>query len=209
MSAYVLTLPQLRGIMWDVTKAITSFPDNQILHAFQPNGQPGFEITQNLIYLNVSPQDDPNDKQQYTLYGPGDNLNATGATTYTTVFSVDFTLYGPNSYDNAVMIKSRILNDDIREIMTNQLVFPVADIPAPRYAPYDFNDQYYNRTDLTVTIYVGSIRTASVPYLQSAAIISIPDVGPQIPFFVEPGGTLPGSGLDFSDPGNSEYIPLT
>lgn len=173
-----ITFRELQDLFWNVTVSMTGLAAKYVRHAYQAQGQPAFKITENVAFINITPTDNPYDKQRDITYRSenSESVDAVEQVAYTEVFAVDFSLYGPNSFDLARDIKYKILTPSILETLSASGVFPIPAIPAPFPARYEFNNQWWERYDLRVLINVLTVRSGNVPYLTEATV-TVKDAG--------------------------------
>lgn len=165
-----LTLDQLITIFGDATVAMSGFNESFVRRTFEPNSQPAHEMSQSVIYFNVSPVDNPYDKQRDITYTEGNPTYAEETIRYTRVMQVDWSIYAPNAYDIADIIRVAILTDRIRDMLAPHAIYPITDIRAPQRVPYPFNAQWWERVDLSVLFNVYTTRSGQVPLLESAEV---------------------------------------
>jgi hypothetical protein len=168
----VLTLKDLQDLFWSVTVTMTNIDDTLVRHEYPSDGQPSFENGQDVVFLNITPLNDPYDKQRDITYLGEDSssVSAEQSVFYTRVMQVHWSFYGPNSYDLADKVRSDILSESIRQVLRADEVYPLTAITAPVRAPYDFMGQWWERTDLRVAFNVATLRDSDVPYLTSATV---------------------------------------
>lgn len=203
-----LTLVQLQDLFFDITVTMTGYDEKKVRHAYQPQGQPGNEISQDIVYLDVMEVDNQwnrqrNDVQKnsatyesgfitledgsFLVTENGEKIVADPyiaatsdiETSYTRVIQTRWTVYGTTCYDMASVIAWKILNPDIREALREHDVKPVCDIPAPILGREMVNGQWWQRTDLTVLFYAGTVRTNDVPTLIATDIHVVPEALPE------------------------------
>lgn len=170
----VLTLVQLQDLFWGVTVTMTGLDGKFVRHAYQPNSQPFSEINQDCVYLFIAPVDDAYDEQRDITFLPN-AADQTGQTAeqsifYTRVIEAQWTFYGANGFDLADTVRNGILTESIRATMAASEVRPLTNVPAPTHLPESINNQWWERTDLKARFNVGTLRTATVPYLVAAQI---------------------------------------
>lgn len=95
----------------------------------------------------------------------------TKITNYTRVWEVYFTVYGPNSFDNARKIRSRLFDQDIHDQFAQSQLYWVTDPPAPRRVPEFKDEQWWERVDFTARFNEFVTETYTAPVVQSAEII--------------------------------------
>lgn len=171
----VLSLEELQNIFYTITLFNSNIPSHKVRHTYQGNSAPTFNRDEDVIYLTVTQKDDDYDKNKHiqTIYFD-DPEYGKEATFYTRVIQVDWICHGVHSFNNADEIRNKILTRDVRAILNKNRIRPLTDIPAPVRIPYAFNNQWFDRTDLTAYFNVGTERITEVPWLQKAEIV-LPD----------------------------------
>jgi hypothetical protein len=181
MADTVLTLKQIEDIFFTLTCQMLGLdptaPDNQgkIRLAWPTTGAPAWKISDDIVFLRITPQDDKLTRQQDIIYNPNDDLNTTKETGYTRVHKVDWTLYGPNSYDNADLIRFNIFKEDYSNILKTNNLFLITDVPMPVRLPELYNGQWWERTDFNATFNEMVVRRETVPYINSTDFRIISD----------------------------------
>lgn len=133
-------------------------------------GQPAFAITDDVAFLRTTEEDDQYNRIRDRQVTPHDSASLTTTDTYTRVWRVDWTCYGPTSFDNARLLKSGMLLDFSHGALAASNLYLVTDIPATTRAPELFQGQWWDRSDVhlrlnelvTETTTVASIATAEV-----------------------------------------------
>jgi hypothetical protein len=166
-----LTFTQLQDLFYGVTLTMTGLDEKYVRHAYQTNGQPAWEQGQNLAYINITTVDSNYDKQRHTLYSAIDGDNANQEVLYTRVIAVDWTFYGLEGFDLADQVRDGILRESNREVLAKDGVYPIPGIDAPVRLPYEFNSQYWERTDLRVLFNVATVRDETVPYIKQVNVL--------------------------------------
>lgn len=166
------------------------------------NGQPAWSIHQDICAVGCVPVDDPYDKTRDFLVQPFDALNVEQAVGYTRCWKVAWTFYGPNSFDDARIVKDFLLLDWAHDQLAQSNLYLVTDTTAPRRVPELFQGQWWERTDLEMRFYEEVISSISVGMIQSIpADITTPG-GLTLGFTVDSDGnttqgvtyTIPGQG---------------
>lgn len=167
----LLNFTQLQDVFYNVTFDITGMPSTSIRHAYQGIGQPGIERAQDIVYINLNYVNDDYYSQRHVMFsGDLDDTDATREVFYTKVISVQWSFYGPQSFDLADSLRNGLFNDSPNEILSASEIFPVLGFPSPVRAPYSFNKQWWERVDFTANFNVGVSRTGTTPYLQSGEV---------------------------------------
>jgi len=178
MADQVLKLKEIEDFFYDITCEMLeidlSKEENQskVRIAWPTDGAPAWSIDEDVAYLRITPQDDKMARQQNIIYNPHeqDKAYAKKQTGYTRVHKINWTLYGPNSYDNADVIRHLIFDYDYMEKFKTKNLFLITDVPMPVRVPELYNGQWWERTDFSATFNEAVIRENKVPYIKSADI---------------------------------------
>jgi hypothetical protein len=141
------------------------------------DGQPSWKINEDVIFLRVTPQDDKLARELNIVYYKNelDNAFADKKTGYTRVHKVNWTCYGPNSYDNADIIRHMIFDNDFMYEFKKKNLALITDVPMPTRLPELYNAQWWERTDFSATFNEAVIREKKTPYIVSADVRPIPN----------------------------------
>ncbi len=173
MSDTVLTLKQIEDIFFTITCQMLNIDltkkENQgkVRIAWPTNGSPGWKVNDDVTFIRVTPQDDKLARHQDILYTPSavDSTLASKETGYTRVHKIDWTLYGPKSYDNADLIRYDIFKSDYTEKLKKNNLFLITDVSMPTRLPELYNGQWWERTDFSATFNELVVRRDAVPYI--------------------------------------------
>jgi hypothetical protein len=100
-----------------------------------------------------------------------DNEYLKKKTGYTRVHKIDWCFYGPNSYDNADLIRFSILEPHLyKQNFKDKNLFIITDVQMPTRLPELYNGQWWERTDFSANFNEAVIRESKMPYLKSAEI---------------------------------------
>lgn len=88
--------------------------------------------------------------------------------TYIRVWSVAFTFYGPNGFDNARLLKSAVLMDWNHGQLADAGMYLVTEFKATTRAPELFEGQWWDRSDLTLFFNELVTETITAPSMASA-----------------------------------------
>ncbi|OOM73997.1 hypothetical protein CLPUN_42350 [Clostridium puniceum] len=144
----------------------------KVRKAWPTGGAPGWKIDQDIVFLRITPVDDKLARQLNIIYDPNkdDNTIADKKTGYTRVHKIDWLLYGPNSYDNADIIRHLIFDFDYMLEFKKKNLFLITDVPMPTRLPELYNSQWWERTDFSATFNEAVIREKKVPYILSGDV---------------------------------------
>jgi hypothetical protein len=181
MADTVLLLTDLENIFCNLTYTILGLditdPANagKVRIAWPTNGAPAWGINDDVIFMRVTQQDDKLTRYQDILYTGIDEISTSQETGYTRVHRVDWTLYGPNSYDNADLIRFNIFNQDNTNQLKTSNLFLITDVPMAQRLPELYNGQWWERTDFSALFNELVIRETTVPYITSPNFVIIED----------------------------------
>jgi len=184
MADQILKLKDLEDFFADITYKIIGLDPTLVTNkgkvrlAWPVSGAPSWKITDDIVFLRVTPIDDKLERTLSIIYDTNsiDNINLNKETGYTRVHKVDFTLYGPNSYDNADLIRFTLLEpNSYKKEFKNKNLFVIPDIPMPTRLPELYNGQWWERTDFSASFNEAVIRRTLVPFIESAEIKLITD----------------------------------
>jgi hypothetical protein len=172
----VLTLKQIEDIFFTETcKMIGLDPtlqenQNKVRLAWPTAGSPAWKINEDIVFIRITPIDDKMARTQDILYNTNASDYALKSVGYTRVHKIDWTLYGPNSYDNADLIRSKILNNDYLVDFSAYNLYLVPDVPMPVRLPELYNGQWWERSDFSASYNETVIRRSQKPYFVSTNI---------------------------------------
>lgn len=171
MADTILTITQIEDLFQSVTSQILGTTDPSAVRIGWPtDGAPGWEINQDVCFILVNFNDDPTNQQIETSYQTLDSNDATVNTTYTQGVRVSWTIYGPNSFNNAGLIRSSLVQENYRNILAASNVALVTAIPMPTRVPELFNSQWWERSSFYANFNELVNRQSSVPYLQGSNV---------------------------------------
>lgn len=178
MAEQVLKLKGLEDFFYEITCQMLGIDltkeENQskVRIAWPTEGAPGWEINEDIVFLRITPVDDRMARQQNIIYNPDkdDKAYAKKQTGYTRVHKINWTLYGPNSYDNADIIRHLIFDYEYMKKFKIKNLFLITDVPMPTRLPEYYNGQWWERTDFSATFNEAVIRENKVPYITGTDI---------------------------------------
>lgn len=189
MADQVLKLTEIEDFFQSITCQMLGLdmtkPENQdkVRIAWPTGGAPSWKIDEDVAFLRVTPIDDRVARTLNIIYNTNDvdNEYLTKKTGYTRVHKIDFTLYGPNSYDNADLIRYSLLDPHLlKSEFKAKNLFVIPDIPMPTRLPELYNGQWWERTDFSVTFNEGVIREQQTPFIKSVDIELVTNKGQTI-----------------------------
>lgn len=136
---------------------------------WQTDGQPAFDLINNTVFVRCTEEDDEYNRirdEEQADFGVEPSIQVQLTTKYTRVWRVFWTIYGPDSYDNARIIRSALYTQAIHDLIEygfsgyGQLglgqggyggdgvpLFLVTDASAPRRVPELKDGRWWERVD--------------------------------------------------------------
>lgn len=112
------------------------------------DGQPAWLISEDVCILTATLVDDPYARARDGLNSPNDDLSLTQRMSFTQVWELHLTLYGPNCADLARLILSTVTLDWLRDAIATKNIYLVAAPFRPRYVPENFDGRWWKRADV-------------------------------------------------------------
>jgi hypothetical protein len=150
----------------------------QVRVGFLTQGQPGYSRDADTSIIEANVVDEPYNRQRNERRARNDATTVGLTTEYIRCWEIKVVNYGPNSGDNARLIKSCLYLDWVHDIFASSGLYLVLDVPDPVRAPEKIAEQWWERSDLTVRYYEDIIETMIVPSIASLQIVLVPDTGP-------------------------------
>ena len=141
--------------------------------AYEDNSAPSWSHTEDVLAFFLTPVSASID-QDYEEELKGNTLKPntfTRKTFQTQVIEANLSFYGPHCRELANRLRVLIQKDDLRRPLTTIKAFPVLKTPPARYVPYEYNKQWWQRADMTLTFNWQTILTEEVNKIESANII--------------------------------------
>lgn len=165
---------ELENALIEVFQNITQLDPNkgQIRVAYADNPGPSWKHTDEVLSFFLTSVSDSYDQDNFETY-----TNNERGIYYTQVIDVNISIYGSTSRELASKLRVLIQREDLRRPLTRIKAFPVLKTPPPRYVPYEYNKQWWQRTDLTLTFNWFTSYKDRVEYFESANIGIYTDKG--------------------------------
>lgn len=188
MADIFLTLKQIESLFWNVTTQMLGLDPalpinaNKVRIAWPTTGAPAWKIDEDVVFIRMGDADDPiNVQRDVTTSQSDDDDNANQATSYTRVLMAQWVCYGPNSFDNAFMIRNNLYKQKYRDLLNINQVFLIPQINSPVRSPELFSGQWWERANVTAKFNELLQFNETVPYLKS--VTTTVTVGQNSPAF--------------------------
>lgn len=124
--------------------------------SWQTQGQPVSSPDEDVIYVRAVEFDDPYNRVRDLKFATNDATTVLSTTMYTRCWEVFWVIYGPNSFDVARQIRSKLFTQDIHDEFAGVSLYLVTDVAAPVRIP-EQNDtgEWFERVDFTARFYEG------------------------------------------------------
>jgi len=162
------TLVQIENIFQALVASMLGLdPNVGVRIAWTAGSAPAYGINDDIAFIRVIEVDDDYNRIRDVSNTTNNDGTINQAMGYTRVLQVDFTVVGPNSFDNAAILKDQMLYD---ETLPNSNLYLIPDIPAPMRAPELFDGQWWPRTDITMKFNELIIRNTTISSVDNVVI---------------------------------------
>lgn len=149
----------------------------EIRVAYADEPAPSWKHTDNVVAFYVNPVENTYAEDYFETLENNQNDGLDRKTTFTDVVEFRISCYGPRSREFAKKIQVYIQKSDYRIDLSRIGAYPVLKSPSPRYVPYEYNKQWWQRTDLELTFNVKTVFTDTTNFIKSVNISVITDKG--------------------------------
>lgn len=143
---------------------------DQVRVSWQVQGQPTWKVADDVVILRTVEDDDAYNRVRDQQLLPNDDVSQLQLTTYTRVWRVFWTLYGPSSFDRARIIKSSLFTQAQHDVLALANLYAVTDFVAPQRMPENFEGQWWERTDFTCQFNEAVFETLVIPTVASVDV---------------------------------------
>ncbi len=163
------------------TDPIPSNPWDKVKVSYQTTGQPAWKITDDIVSFFCREVDNPYNRQRDIEIKSWDETKVAEEVSYQRTWQVSWTLYGPNSFDNARKIKSGLFLQEHHDTLAVSNVYLVTDSPStPLRVPELFQGQWWERVDFSALFNEGVIESTEEQYVISSEVIVYKEDGAQV-----------------------------
>ena len=140
-------------------------------------GAPAWKVSEDVVFIHVTEEDEPINRQREVVYTDSGLYTLDEEISYTRVLSLNLIFYGPTSFHNAQLVRDSVFRETYRRVLSQNKIFLIPDIVAPRRAPEPFQSQWWERTDLDLSFNEKIKKTDEISIIEIADIIIITDSG--------------------------------
>lgn len=158
---------------WTTTVAIGADANAffKVRVGWQKDGMPGWGPSQDVVTCMAVVTDDRYNRIRDVSQSQLNDTTNTQTTDYTRAWEMRFSVYGPNSTDNARLIKSCLRLDWVRSIFSAVNLYLVPDERDPLRFPENFNKQWWDRSDFRAKYYEAVQETITQQTVATAEVI--------------------------------------
>lgn len=171
----VLSLDDLENIFWFTVMRIMKYADSEtnqdkVRISWPKKGSPSWKISEDVCFIRINDESSPVSEQRDVNYSVKDTDNAVLSVGYTKYHAIQFTLYGPNSYERADLIKYSLLLPEHKDTFAQNNLYIVPPVSTPKRNPELYDGQWWNRVDLVAGFNEAVIRESDIPLIKRADI---------------------------------------
>lgn len=178
---------EIEDIFYNITVSIlNTSPIFDVRHSWPVNGAPSFSVNNNLVFLKIfdSPSSVTQQRENiYTQEGSPESPNM--ETTYTRTLRVVWNFYGPDSWDNARLLRDGLFYQENHDLLAVDRIFMVPDCDPPQRVPELWEGLWYERCDLTIYFNAGVSINRMVPAIETVGIVVMDHEGIQATINIE------------------------
>ena len=167
---------------YDLTSPVPT--DNDATNPFwtvrvgwQEQGQPAWQIDENVCIITAYTDDDPFSRINDMMYTPNDSVSINQEMAYTQVWRIHFISYGPNAFTNGVAIVLGMVLDWVHDALAASNIYSVTEWKRPTVL-YELKDgQWWKRADVELRFNELVASNIVVPRAASVSIAPVKDNG--------------------------------
>lgn len=137
------------------------------------DGQPAWQITEDVCTITATTNDDPFTQTMDELYSGNDDVSIVQQLAYTQVWNVHFSLYGPNCFVNGAFIVSAMSLAWVHDFLQKYGIYAVPLWKRPVYVPENFEGKWWKRADVELRFNELVNLSMIVPLATSAEVVLV------------------------------------
>ena len=166
-----LTIPQANVLLQILTCGMIGVnpPDfSKVRIDWPTQGQPFANVAADICYLACLPEEGEYNKVRDLQTDDGPTGKVTETWTFTKIWRMSWTFYGPQSTANASAVRDALFQDYFNDQLSISNLFPVSNPSEVTRVPEQFNAQWWERADYHITMYESVTQT-----IQSNVVLSV------------------------------------
>jgi hypothetical protein len=174
-----MELKDLENLFQSVIAGITGLdPVSGVRISWPTDGAPAWGNQDNVIFIRVTEDDEPINKQKdESIDNTPDGTALVQTITFNRVDKLALVIYGPDSWKNAQKIRTQMFYQSVHDLLALQGIYLVTDIAAPVRFPEVWSKKWWERVDLSIRFNEQIIDTLITPYITSGEVIVETDDG--------------------------------
>lgn len=200
LQSSALTPEQLEGLLQPIVANMLGIPTDPapwgvnspqaqswyaVRIGWQTQGQPAWKITEDVCILRATKDNDEYSRTREQLLEKNGPDGIYQRMSYTQVWTIHFTLYGPNADSRADRIVSSFSLDWAHDALAQNNIYSVTTWNRPQHAPENFQGQWWNRADIDLKFNECVLEYVSIPSAASVDVTLQPNVGASSSFTVK------------------------
>ena len=145
--------------------------------AWQTQGQPAYEIGEDVCIIRATADDHPFSQCRDMVYNPNDYQSLNQLMSYTQVWRMHWCHYGPNCFDRCRLLISAMSLDWVHDWLAPYSIYAVTEWHRPVYVPELFEGQWWQRADVELQFNELVIENIVVPSAASVNITLVKENG--------------------------------
>ena len=157
LTSSALTIAQINAIIQPATLGMLGMGGDSTSAAVRiewpTQGAPFQQVGDDVCYIRCVTRDDPYNRIRDRANLAAEDPNLEEQWNYTRAWEIHWTLYGPNSTDNARAIRSALYQDYFTDSLSESQLFPISSYEEPIRAPELIDGQWFERVDFGAEMY--------------------------------------------------------
>lgn len=185
MEDIYLTKNELEELFYDYTLAILGIGFD-IRRSWPTEGAPAFEVDNDVTFYKIYDVPSPMSvlrEDNFSQEGSPEEGNM--ETTYTRTLQVNWTFYGPNSWNNIDVLRNKVFRQEFRNMLAVQNIYLIPDFDPPRRVPELFQSLWYERCDIMMRFNERITTNYPVNNIESVEIGIFNNIGKKADFEVK------------------------
>lgn len=143
-----LTTAAITQIFGQLTASILTV---QFRANWPTGGAPAWGITQDVVFIRALQADSEFARVRDELISTNNSSSVNKTIVYTRLWEITWEFWGPNSFDNARVLKDVALDVDLmHDTLNASKLYLITNVGQPVRAPEPYGDQWWERTNLSM-----------------------------------------------------------
>ena len=180
----ILTIAELNVLFQGLTIGILGYEltpvdgYSKVRISWPTGGAPAWKIAEDVVFIRILESESLwNRQREVKFLNLVDPDYGNQETKYTRVLMVNWAFYGPHCFDNAQAVRDQMFYELNQEALKQNNLALIPNIAAPMRVPELYQGQWWDRTDLSMFFNEKIVLNYNVPYIKSAEIEVMGDMG--------------------------------